>query len=204
MVGTDRAGVDTKLRAGVLACPGCRGPLAPWGHARERVLRGEHGQRERLRPRRARCGWCLKTHVLLPVVCLARRADVVAVIGAALAAKAAGTGHRPIAAGLGRAASTVRGWLRAFAANAGQIQAVFTALLHELDPLAGPAPVSATAFVGAVQVIGAVAAAARRRFGVVGTASPWRHASALSGGLLLASPVPAGAANTSWPWAAAG
>jgi hypothetical protein len=185
MAGTDRAGVDTKLRAGALACPGCRGPLAPWGHARERALRGEYGQSERLRPRRARCGWCLKTHVLLPVVCLARRADVVA-------------------AGLGRAASTVRGWLRAFAANAGQIQAVFTALLHELDPLAGPEPVAVTAFAGAVQVIGAVAAAVRRRLGVVGTASPWRHASALSGGLLLASPVPAGAANTSWPWAAAG
>jgi hypothetical protein len=53
--------------------------------------------------------------VLLPVVVLVRRADVVAVIGLALAAKAAGAGHRRIAVELGRAVETVRGWLRRFA-----------------------------------------------------------------------------------------
>lgn len=61
-----------------------------------------------------------------------------------------------------------------------RIRAVLTTLLHELDPLAGPAPVTGAVFADAVQVIGAVAAAARRRPGVAGTASPWQYASALA------------------------
>ena len=97
MVETDLVGVDIALRAGELVGPCCRGSLTPWGHARERVVRGEHGERERLRPRRARCGSCQTTHVLLPASGLSRRADAVAVIGAALIAKAAGRGHRRIA-----------------------------------------------------------------------------------------------------------
>ena len=100
-------------RAGELACP-CGGGLARGdmpGSGRSAVL-------AHLRPRRARCGSCLVTHVLLAVSCLLRRADGVDVIGAALRVKAAGVGHRPIAARLGRPASTVRGWLRAFARNA--------------------------------------------------------------------------------------
>jgi hypothetical protein len=47
--------------------------------------------------------------VLLPAWCLARRADAGKVIGAGLEAKAAGAGHRVVAARLGRPASTVRG-----------------------------------------------------------------------------------------------
>lgn len=124
--------------------------------------------------------------MLLPVACLVRRADLATVVGAALAAKAAGAGHRPIAAELGRAPSTVRGWLRAFAANAGQIRTLFTALLSELDPLTRPGPAPGAAFAGAVAAIGA--AAARRRLGVAGPASPWQYASAVTGGLLLAPP----------------
>ena len=60
------------------------------------------------------------------------------VIGAALEAKAAGVGHRSIATGLGRPVSTVRGWLRRFAARAEQLRAEFTRLLVALDPLAAP------------------------------------------------------------------
>jgi hypothetical protein len=52
---------------------------------------------------------------LVPPAFLVRRADVVVVIGAALAAKAAGGGFRSIAATLGRPAEPVRGWLRRFA-----------------------------------------------------------------------------------------
>jgi hypothetical protein len=55
---------------------------------------------------------------------LARRADVAAVIGSALAAKATGAGHRRIAAALGRPAETVRGWLRRFAGRVEAIRAV--------------------------------------------------------------------------------
>ena len=78
--------------------------------------------------------------MLLAVSCLVRRADGVEVIGAALVAKAAGVGHRPVAARLGRPASTVRGWLRAFAGNAARVRAVCAGLLAELDPLAGRLP----------------------------------------------------------------
>ena len=66
--------------------------------------------------------------MLLPAWCLARRADAAEVIGLALEAKAAGAGHRAIAGRLGRPASTVRGWLRAFTARAEQVRSVFTAL----------------------------------------------------------------------------
>ena len=64
-------------------------------------------------------------HVLLPFWVLARRANGVAVIGAALLAKAAGRGHRAIAAELGRPVSTVRGWLRRFAARAQGLWVLF-------------------------------------------------------------------------------
>jgi hypothetical protein len=182
MVGTDVVEVERRLRAGELACP-CGGGLMPWGHARQRSVRGVGD----LRPRRARCGSCLVTHVLLAVSCLLRRADAVDVIGAALLMKAAGSGHRPIAARLGRPASTVRGWLRAFAGNAEQLRAVFMALLVQLDPLTGPLPSHPGVFADAVEVIGGCAAAARRRLGVVGAVSPWQLAAAVTNGVLLAA-----------------
>jgi hypothetical protein len=127
MVGTDAVEVERGLRAGELACP-CGGYLRPWGHARARAVRGVGV----LRPRRARCGACLVTHVLLAVSCLLRRADSVDVIGAALLAKATGAGHRPIGARLERPASTVRGWLRAFARNAEALRSMFMRLLVRL------------------------------------------------------------------------
>jgi hypothetical protein len=139
-----------------------------------------------LRPHRARCVACRVTHVLLAVSCLLRRADAVEVIGAALRRKATGVGHRPIAAALGRAASTVRGWLRAFAGNVEAIRVMFTALLVELDPLLGPVPVHGSPFAGAVEVIGTAASAARRRLGVVGAVSAWQLAASVTGGRLLA------------------
>ncbi len=135
--------------------------------------------------------------------CLPRRADAVDVVGAALTAKAAGQGHRPIAARLGRPVSTVRGWLRAFAGNAGRVRSVFAVLLGELDPLTGPIRPGGSLFADAVEVIGACAAAARRRLGVVGAVSAWQLCSAVTGGRLLSPAGPAGAINTSWPLGAA-
>ena len=125
------------------------------------------------------------THVLLAVPCLLRRADGVDVIGAALRAKASGVGHRPIAAVLGRPTSTVRGWLRAFGGNVEKTRSVFMTLLVQFDPLTAVMPVPASPFAEAVEVIGACAAAARRRLGVVGAVSPWQLASAVTAGLLL-------------------
>ena len=163
------------------------------GHARQRSVRGVGD----LRPRRARCGSCLATHVLLAVSCLLRRADGVDVIGAALRAKAAGAGHRPIAKRLQRPVSTVRGWLRAFGCNAETVRAVFTGLLVQLDPLTGPLPVHPSVVADAVEAVGACAAAARRRLGVVGAVSPWQLASAVTDGRLLAATAPMVSINTS-------
>jgi hypothetical protein len=129
--------------------------------------------------------------VLLAVSCLLRRADSAGVIGAALAAKAAGLGHRPIAKQLGRPLSTVRGWLRAFGRNAEAVRSLFTALLVQLDPLCGPLLARPSRFADAVEVIGACGAAARRRLGVLGAVSPWQLAGAVTNGQLLAATLPA-------------
>ena len=117
-VGADADGVEASLRAGRLACPSCAGSLSPWGFARARSVRTADGL-VRLRPRRCMCVGCGRSHVLLPLVSLLRRADGAAVIGAALAGRVAGLGHRRIAAGLAVAPSTVRGWLRRFTELAG-------------------------------------------------------------------------------------
>ena len=113
---------------------------------------------------------------------LLRRADGVAVIGAALLAKAAGEGHRRIAVGNGRAASTVRGWLRRFGRRAEEVRTLFTGLLHALDPEAGSLLPTGSACSDALAAVGAAAAAAVRLFG---PRCPWQFTAAASGGLLL-------------------
>src|SRR5262249_60894432 len=72
-VGKDGADVERRLREGRLACPGCSGRLAGWGHARPRVIRGESGIGWRLRPRRAGCARWGRAHVLWPAGVLAPR-----------------------------------------------------------------------------------------------------------------------------------
>jgi hypothetical protein len=139
-----------------------------------------------VRPRRARCGGCGVSHVLLPVFALVRRADLVEVIGAALAAKAAGMGARVIAGLLGRPSDTVRGWLRRFAQRAGRVRVFFTALLVDVgvDPV--PAAPAASLFADAVAAVLGARFAAASRWPDLGEVSPWRLASAASnGGLLL-------------------
>ncbi len=177
-------GVEERLRAGALVCPGCSGVLVGWGWARGRSVRDVDGPLW-IVPRRSRCTGCGVTHVLLPVVVLVRRADVAVVIGSALVAKAAGVGHRRIAAGLGRAAETVRGWLRRFATRVGAVRAVFTLWCRALaaDPvLPGPA---GSDWADALAVITAAAGAVAGRFGL-GTVACWEVVSAVSAGRLLA------------------
>jgi hypothetical protein len=135
--------------------------------------------------------------VLLPSTWLVRRADAVSVIGAALLAKAAGGGHRAIAALLGRAAGTVRGWLRRFGARAGEVRVLFTRLLHALDPQAGPLCPRGSVFADALEVLGVAAAAAARR---LGPRPPWEFASRASAGSLLSPP----AAVVAVPWPGSG
>jgi hypothetical protein len=124
------------------------------------------------------------------------------VIGRALEAKAAGSGHRASALVLGRPASTVRGWLRALARGAGRVRERFTALAVVLvtDP---PLPAPAGSPLGdAVAAVAAAAAAAAMVPGV-GRVARWELAAAVTCGLLLAPSWPARAANASWLWAAA-
>jgi hypothetical protein len=123
--------------------------------------------------------------VLLPASGLWRRADEVSVIGSALLAKAAGAGHRVIAAALGRPASTVRGWLRRFTARTEAVRVLFTGLLHALDPQAAPVPPAGSGFTDALEALGRAGSAAVRR---LGAASPWEFAATASGGHLLAPP----------------
>jgi hypothetical protein len=183
-VGANPAGVERLLAGGGLECPRCGGVLAGWGHARPRVLRGRQGP-VRLRPRRARCRGCGATHVLLPAFALLRRADLAEVIGLALAAKASGSGARPIAAAIGRPAGTVRGWLRRFGARVEAVRVFFTRLLVEagVDPV--PPAQARSAFADAVAAVAGAAAAALSRWPGIGEVPPWRLASAASGGRLL-------------------
>jgi len=103
----------TALAAGELACPqpGCGGRLRPWSMARARRVRGRDGTSVRLRPDRAKCRACRRSHVLLPAEYLPRRAYDVHVVGAALLEAAQGAGYRRVAAAVDVPASTVRGWL---------------------------------------------------------------------------------------------
>lgn len=116
---------------------------------------------------------------------LLRRADLAEVIGAALAAKALGKGVRPVAAATGRAAGTVRGWLRRFGSRAEAVRVFFTRLLVEagVDPV--PPAQAGSAFADAVAAVAGAAVAVLSRWPGIGGVTPWRLASAASGGRLL-------------------
>ena len=105
---------EEALAGGKMRCAhrGCGGTLARWGYGRRRRVRGLGADAIDVRPRRVRCRGCGATQILLPGALQPRRADSTEVIGTALARKAAGLGHRRIAAVLGRSPSTVRRWLR--------------------------------------------------------------------------------------------
>lgn len=187
IVCAEEARVESELTAGALSCPSCRGTLRPWGHARKRALRCGSGDRC-LRPRRARCRGCAGTHVLLPEVVLLRRQDEVSVIGAAIEAKVAGQGYRRIASGLAVPADTVRGWLARFTGRADQIRAHFTRCAVALDPEIGPVLPAGGGIADALEAIAVAVRAWVLRFG---PSDPWQLACRLSGGLLLATRVPA-------------
>jgi hypothetical protein len=135
--------------------------------------------------------------VLLPVFALLRRADLAEVIGAALAAKAAGAGARVIAGRLGRPVATVRGWLRRFGARAEVVRAFFTGLLVEVgvDPV--PPAQAVSVFADAVAAVAGASVAAASRWPGIGEVPAWWLACAASGGRLLAPGWPAELINTS-------
>lgn len=143
-----------------------------------------------MRPRRGRCRECARTHVLLPDLCLLRRRDGVAVIGAAIEAKVSGLGHRAIALDLGVPKDTVRGWLRRFEAGAERIRAHFTAWAFALDAELSPITPAGSVFADA---LGAIGVAGRAWVLRLGARAVWPLAATLSGGVLLcntSSPFP--------------
>ena len=191
MVCAEQARVESELVGGRLGCPSCEGVLGPWGYARARILRCSSGDRL-LVPRRARCRACAGTHVLLADVALLRRQDEIAVIGAAIEATVAGQGYRRVAARLGVPADTVRGWLARFAERAELVRAHFTRCAVALDPQQGALLPAGSAIADALEAIAVAARAWVLRFG---PGDPWPIAGVLSGGVLLATRVPA------FPWA---
>lgn len=178
------------MAAGQIRCPDCDRMLRPWGWARTRLLRGMGNTVVRVRPRRAMCCGCDATHVLMPVLALCRRADLVEVIGAALAAKALGSGASVIARSLRRPRDTVRGWLRRFAMHANAFRAMFTRTLVAVSPDPQTPAAAGSPFADAVAAIVGAWLAVLGRWPAVGTVSPWQFACALTRSGLLA---PAGA-----------
>jgi hypothetical protein len=189
IVGIDAVAVETDLMDGRLACPRCGPGLRPWGHGVDREVRLWVGI-ERRRLRRSICRACGATHVLVPEDTLLRRRDAVEVVGAALTAKAGGQGHRRIASDLGRPPSTVRGWLRRFAAMAGALREHFTRWAYALEPVHDRLSSGGSALFDAVEAVGVLGIVAVRRFG---PRPAWSLASVVTGGGLLC--------NTSSLWA---
>jgi hypothetical protein len=133
---------------------------------------------------------CLVTHVLMPVVALLRRADLVDVIGAALAARARGAGARTTAGLLGRPVDTVRGWLRRFASRAEVVRRFFTGLLVEVAPDPVVPVAMRWVFADAVAAVVGAAVAVAARWPRLGEVPVWQAAAAATNGRLL---------SPSWP-----
>ena len=181
-----RAGIGPRLSAG-MRCPACAGELGSWGGYPRRVRVGR--ARFRLLVGRACCRACERTHALLPGFLLARRLDAVDAVGCALGMAAEGRGYRPIAAALGRSASTVRGWLRRLRARADLLRGWFVGLAVELaEPPARAPPVTSSSLGLLVRAIADAFLAARLRLGPGAvTGGVWAFCSAATSGGLLAN-----------------
>ena len=170
----DAAAASADLAGDLLACPSCRtGRLARWGHGRERVIRLPAGAVTRLRPDRARCRSCRRTHVLLPSWCAPRRADALEVIGTGLAAALGGAGSARIGADLGVPPGTVRGWLRRLRCRAEEMRCW---AMFQLGRIGGADPAlpepAASPLGDALNAVAAVAYAAIAGYGF-GSADLW-------------------------------
>lgn len=183
-VGNNLAGVELLLGDGLLSCPGCGGRLGGWGHAVRRRVFTAGRFPVAVRPRRARCGSCGATHVLLPAWLLSRRCDGVSVIGDMLARAARGQGFRSIAAASGVPQDTVRDRLRRFRGSAGRVREFFTRLAVALA--ADPVPLDPAGSVlgDAVVAVAAAAAAAAGRWPAL-TVSGWELAAVVTLGSFL-------------------
>lgn len=188
-VGNSAAVVEELLGNGLLACPGCGGRLGGWGHAARRPVFTAGRVPVAVRPRRARCGSCGVTHVLLPAWLLARRCDATSVIGDMLALAARGRGFRSIAAVSGVPEGTVRDRLRRFRAAAGRVREFFTRLAGTLAPDPVPLDPAGSPLGDAVVAVAAAVSAAAGRWPGVLAVSGWELAAVLTSGSLLSPSV---------------
>jgi len=182
------------LKRGKVPCPDCGEPLRPRGFAGPlRKLRGgpvSEDVRPGPRPR-GQCGRCGRSHVLQPVQVAAYRSDALPVLVRALLAHVLeGLGARPIAALLGRAERTVRGWLAQARVFAVRYLPAFTMLLsalggQDLAPRIGEQDPAA----GLVMVLRALAAAAARRWGDKGLPE-WERINLICRGRFLSPSLP--------------
>lgn len=181
-----RAGNGPSLTAG-MRCPTCAGELGSWGSYPRRVRVGR--AQFRLLVARACCRVCAGTHGLLPGFLLARRLDAVDAVGCALEMAVAGGGYRPIAAALGRAVSTVRGWLRRLRSRADLLRGWFVGLAVELAEPPARAPPEPSSPLGLLwRAIADAFLAARLRLGPGAvTGGVWAFSSAATSGRLLAN-----------------
>jgi len=169
-----------------MRCPACAGELGCWGCYVRRVRVGR--ARFRMRVRRARCPVCERTHALLPGFLLARRLDAVDAIGCALEMAVEGRGYRPIAAALGRAPTTVRGWLRRLRLRTDLLRGWFVGLAVEMAEPPARAPPATSPLGLLVRAIADAFLAARLRLGPGAvTGGVWAFSSASTTGGLLAN-----------------
>ena len=164
-------------------CPSCSSPAVFWsGYWRH--VRWQERERKIFIPR-VRCRGCGVTHALLPAFVLARRLDAAESAGLVIGQVAGGArGVRRAAAAAGVPFTTARGWVRRFAARAGELAVSFSALAVELggeavrllpDPLRSAVTAISAAFTAAAGLPG---------WAVLGR---WRFACAVTGGSLLAA-----------------
>jgi hypothetical protein len=163
---------DESIFNGSLRCPRCEGALRPWGFARTRPVRSGGGVTW-VRPRRARCGACGRTQVLLPRRLLSRHRDAVGDVGAVLEAYAHRAGYRRAARELGIPVPTARNWVR-------QLRGRWWRILAHFDP--GPTPADTRPDDPPAAVAGVHRAARAEGW----AADPWELASLRSNGSLLA------------------
>jgi Domain of unknown function (DUF6431) len=170
-------------------CPSCLGPVVFWSGYWRHVR--QSGRCWKVFVPRVRCRGCGVTHAVLPAFVLAWRLDAAEAAGAVISEVACGAcGVRRAADAAGVPHTTARGWVRRFAARAGELAVSFSALAVELGGEvvrpAGPPSRLAVAAVGAAFA----AAAALPGWGLLGA---WRFACAVTGGTLLC-------ANAGSPW----
>ncbi|MGD0883246.1 MAG: hypothetical protein ABSB09_16910 [Acidimicrobiales bacterium] len=170
-------------------CPDCLGPMTGWSGYFRHVRQAARDLAVWVP--RARCGACAATHALLPAFCLKNRLDVVESVGTAIEAVAeGGSGVRPVADRLDVPYPTVRGWVRRFGSRARAHAVAFSAVGVELGgpaltPVPDPIRWAARAIHSSWWAAGA--------HGEWSSVGPWRFASAVCGGTLLAT-------NTNSPW----